>query len=618
MILLPMLLWVWGVAAPAKLNRVADSMNNILIAVQSEHLRALEDMRIRDSLTRVDLQRQLNAVIASDSVKRLKLQRELEGIDQRSRALLRGKKQRFDSLRTFVDGYPVVPFLNDTLFFIYNKLGSFSAFDRAEAISNRINKLSQEFLFSTDSLKLIPEDQAIDIAYGDVILTSVSEDDALWVNASMDSLASRYRLKIGGSIVQYRNATSWKTMAMKFGWAALIFAVLAILIFLVRKLFRWTETKIRGLKGSRINGIKIRNYELFDSNRQLKFFLFLNTIAKWIVTLASVYVAMLILFGIFPWTKGFSGRLLSYFLDPVARIFTGVWNYLPNLMTILVIVVVFHFVLKGLRFLKEEVEDGTLKLPRFYPDWASPTFQIIRILVYAFMLVVIFPYLPGSDSPIFRGVSVFLGLLFTFGTSGSLGNIIAGIVLTYMRTFKIGDRVKIGEEVGDVVQKNLLVTRIRTIKNEIISIPNSVVISSNTRNYSSDALEKGLILNTTVTIGYDAPWRQVHQLLIDAALATDMVEKEPGPFVLQTSLGDFYVSYQVNAYTHEPNKQAGIYSQLHQNIQDKFNEAGVEIMSPHFNQLRDGNTTTLPAAYLPKNYVAPNFKVQRADEGKPS
>ncbi|MDQ6843675.1 MAG: mechanosensitive ion channel family protein, partial [Bacteroidota bacterium] len=307
--------------------------------------------------------------------------------------------------------------------------------------------------------------------------------------------------------------------------------------------------------------------------------------------------------------------LLGYFISPLKKIFRSIWDFLPNLFTIIVIIIVFRYLLKGLKFLKNEIESGVLKINGFYPDWANPTFQIVKILVLAFMMVVMFPYLPGSGSPAFQGISVFLGVLFTFGSAGSLSNIIAGLVLTYMRGFKIGDRVKIADITGDIIEKTLLVTRIRTIKNEIISIPNSNVMNSHTTNFSSDAADKGLIIHTTITIGYDSPWRQIHQLMIDAASATPMIEKEPAPFVLQISLDDFYVSYQINAYTKEPNKQAIIYSHLHQNIQDKFNEAGVEIMSSHYSNLRDGNTTTIPADYLPKDYVVPGFNIKKDESG---
>ena len=232
------------------------------------------------------------------------------------------------------------------------------------------------------------------------------------------------------------------------------------------------------------------------------------------------------------------------------------------------------------------------------------------------MIIVVFPYLPGSDSKVFQGVSVFLGFLFTFGSAGSLSNIMAGIVLTYMRLFKIGDRVKIGEIVGDIIEKSLLVTRIRTTKNEIISIPNSSVLNSHTINYSSDTVDNGLILHTTVTIGYDVPWKDMHQALIDAALRTDLILKEPKPFVLQTSLEDFYVSYQINAYTKDANKQAAIYSQLHSNIQDCCNEVGIEILSPHYRAARDGNRTTIPENYLDKDYQAPSFNINNNNKNE--
>jgi small-conductance mechanosensitive channel len=204
------------------------------------------------------------------------------------------------------------------------------------------------------------------------------------------------------------------------------------------------------------------------------------------------------------------------------------------------------------------------------------------------MLVVIFPYLPGSSSPAFQGVSVFLGILLSLGSSSATSNLVAGLVITYMRPFKVGDRVKIGEVTGDVIEKTMLVTRIKTIKNEDVTVPNSMVLSSSTVNYSARTKtnEPGLILHYTVTIGYDVPWKKVYSLLTNAALATVHIEKEPTPFVLQTALDDFSICYQINAYTLQANLQASIYSNLLENIQDVFNEAGIEILSPHYNVIR--------------------------------
>jgi len=383
-----------------------------------------------------------------------------------------------------------------------------------------------------------------------------------------------------------------------------------MLIYTINRMFKWLLKKGQALKGRSIKGIKINNYEILNDDQEFRVLINLVNLIKWVTIVVVIYLALPVMFGLFPFTQDISNQLLSYFLSPLKKIGLAVWDYIPNFITILVLVTIFRYILKFFAYLKTEIEKGILKIPGFYADWANPTYQIVKVLILAFMVIVVFPYMPGSDSPIFKGVSVFMGVLFTFGSAGALGNIVAGLVLTYMRAFKIGDRVQIGDVTGDIFEKTILVTRLRTIQNEIVSIPNSTVMSSHTKNFSSEASEKGLIVHTTVTIGYDAPWRQVHQLLIDAALDTPMIEQEPAPYVLQTSLDDYYVSYRINAYTKEANKQALIYSALHANIQDHFNKAGVEIMSPHYKALRDGNATTIPTDYLTKDYVQPAFQME--------
>lgn len=596
--------------------RVTDSLNNLLLLQQSKQLQQLENRRLLDSLKKMELEAQLREVKTNNAEKKQELRAQLDAIAQQDSIRLFQKETKIDSLRNFVSGYGVAPFYEDTLFFVYARLGSFGPDERAEAITNRIKKLAKNSFTGKDSLKLIANEQIIDISSGENIIMSVSDDDALWTNTSKAALAGKYKEIISKSMAGYRSDFSWQSILKEALLALIVLGLLVTIIFSINRLKRKVKLYVYKQKGHRVKGIKIRNYVLFDADREANFLFMVNNVIRWLLIIIAIYISLPILFSIFPGTKGFADTLFGYFLSPLKKIFNSIWNFLPNLFTIIVIIIVFNYFLKGLRFLKNEVECGDLKISGFYPDWANPTYQIIKILVFAFMLIVIFPYLPGSESPAFKGVSVFLGVLFTFGSAGSLSNIIAGLVLTYMRAFKIGDRVKIGDITGDIIEKTLLVTRVRTIKNEINSIPNSNVINSHTTNYSSDAPDNGLIIHTTITIGYDAPWRQVHQLLIDAALATDMIVKELSPFVLQTSLDDFYVSYQVNAYTKEPNKQAIIYSNLHQNIQDKFNEAGVEIMSPHYGSLRDGNSTTVPPEYLPKDYISPSFKIKKEEERK--
>jgi small-conductance mechanosensitive channel len=241
------------------------------------------------------------------------------------------------------------------------------------------------------------------------------------------------------------------------------------------------------------------------------------------------------------------------------------------------------YVLKALRYFAKQIENGKLVIPGFYTDWAWPTFNILRVLLYAFTVAVVYPYLPGSDSRIFQGVSVFLGVIISLGSGSAIGNLVASLVITYMRPFKIGDRIKIKDITGFVVEKSPFVIRIRTIKNEYITFPNLTVLNSDITNYntSEEEGEAGLILNARITMGYDVPWRDVYDVLIRAAAKTPHIEENPKPFVLQTSLDDFYASYEINVYTKEIKRVVLIYSLLYQNIQDEFRNAGISLFAPH-------------------------------------
>lgn len=574
-------------------------------------LKNLERQRLIDSIKKAELEAQIKDLKNSDPDQKDKLQAQINALNVQETDRLAQKKKEIEALRNSTKGYPVLGFFDDTLFNVYTKLGSFSAQERADAISRRVKTLPNNFRYTSDSLTVHTVENSSDITYGEQIIMSVSQSDALWENSSTENLATAYRDKIATSVTEYKEEVNIWTLVKEIGLAILVLIAIWFLIKYIIRFFKWSAKKIESQEDKRIKGVKLKDYTLFDAKRQVAALLLVNKVLKWFIILLAIYIALPILFGIFPWTRNFADTLFGYVLNPVKSILASIWNYLPNLIAIIVIVLVFRYVLKGIRFLSMEIMRGNLKINGFYPDWARPTYQIVRVLVIAFMIVSIWGYIPGSDSPVFQGISVFLGFLFTFGSAGSLSNIIAGLVLTYMRLFKIGDRVKIGEVFGDVIEKSSLVTRVRTPKNEIISIPNSTVMSSHTINYSSDAPEKGLIIHTTVTIGYDIPWKKMHAALIEAATRTDLVMKAPEPFVLQTSLEDFYVAYQINAYIQEANKQATIYSNLHQNIQDVCNEQGIEILSPHYRAARDGNMSTIPENYLPKDYKAPSFTIKQ-------
>ncbi|MBX2859892.1 MAG: mechanosensitive ion channel family protein [Vampirovibrio sp.] len=330
-----------------------------------------------------------------------------------------------------------------------------------------------------------------------------------------------------------------------------------------------------------------------------------------LLNLTLVLVVMTVLFGIFPATQWLAKTLLNQVFNLAGFILGSFWQFVPNMLTIVFVCIIANYLLKGLRYVAIALATGRLTINGFHREWVFPTYKLVRFVVLVLAFVMVVPYLPGYNSPAFNAVGVFFGVLITFGSTSAVANIIAGIVLVYMRPFKVGDRVEVGDTTGDVMEMSLLVTRIRTIKNVEITVPNALILSSPMMNYSSAAQTKGLILHTGVTIGYDVPWPKVHELLMNAAKATQEIEATPEPFVLQRSLDDFYVSYEINAYTLQSSNMSQIYSELHQHIQDQFNAAGIEILSPHYGALRDGNETTTPKQHRSADYNPPFFRVSR-------
>ncbi|MDI3321464.1 mechanosensitive ion channel family protein [Pinibacter soli] len=503
-----------------------------------------------------------------------------------------------DSLKKITTGHPVMLHA-DTLFLVYVGIGAFGTKERTQAIAGKIKKIYELPFYYTDTFKIVNNGIDLDIVYDDITVLSVSNLDAMWFGQSKQQLAEHYKTIIASEIEKERQEYSFKNRLRRILVAVGTLAVLLLLIRVISLFFRRIAVYAHARRDRFFKGVTFRKFQLISQRKHLSLFLRSLKFIKAGLILLMIYASLSFLFSLFPTTMGWTETLLSWILTPAKALWHAFVKFLPDLFTILVIYFVFNYLIKIIRYFVLEIEDDKIRVSGFHRDWARPTFNILRFLLYAFMLVIIFPYLPGSHSPAFQGVSVFLGVLLSLGSSSAISNIVSGLVITYMRPFRIGDRVQIGEVIGDVTEKNMLVTRIRTIKNEDITIPNSSVLSSSTINYSSNTkpTDTGLILHTTVTIGYDTPWQQIHRALINAANRTDLILQQPEPFVLQTSLDDFYVSYQLNAYTKDANEQANIYSQLHQNIQDCCAEAGIEIMSPHYRSQRDGNTTTIPEQY---------------------
>ena len=550
----------------------ADSDSAVsLSAIKQE----LEAARLNEANLRMEMEQLRLASYAADSVKHLQ------------------QKQRIDSLRKVTPGVPVVV-EGDTLFYLYAKRGGHTPQQRAEMDAAAILELGKRFNLRPDSLYMESSDIVTDLMYDNKVIASFIDQDGLWENCTRDRLAAHNRKVIVDKLKEMKDEHGLWQLGKRILYFVLVLVGQYFLFRLTIWLFKKLKVRIQRLKDTKLKPFSIQDYELLDTQKQVNLLIFLSNLLRYIIMFLQLLLTVPLLFSIFPQTKSLAYQLFSYIWIPVKSIFTSVVEYIPNLFTIFVIWYAVKYLVRFVHYLANEVKSERLKIRGFYSDWAEPTFHIIRFLLYAFMIAMIYPYLPGSKSGVFQGISVFVGLIVSLGSSTVIGNIIAGLVITYMRPFKLGDRIQLNETTGNVIEKTPLVTRIRTPKNEVVTIPNSFIMSSHTVNYSASAREYGLIIHSEVSIGYDIPWRQTHQLLIEAALNTPGVIDDPRPFVLETSLSDWYPVYQGNAYIKEADRLADIYSDLHQNIQDKFNEAGIEIMSPHYVATRDGSQSTIP------------------------
>jgi small-conductance mechanosensitive channel len=421
----------------------------------------------------------------------------------------------------------------------------------------------------------------------------------------LDAITRRFHhLVPGGLGGGHPEALFWRILL-----TALAIGLLFLFIMIGNRVLRRIDATLESWRGTRLRPIKVQTFELLSADRLTDTLKWLVRKLRLVVWIIGLYIFIPLTLTFFPQTQGLVTRYLDYLTAPIYRLFWGLISFIPNLVFIAVVVVVIRYALKVLRLIFTEIQKGKITFSGFHRDWAEPTFKLLRVLVVVLAVVMISPYLPGFGSPAFQGVSIFFGLLLSLGSTAAIANIVAGVALTYMRPFNVGDRVKIADTMGDVVEKTLLITRVRTLKNVEVTIPNSMVLGSHMINLSALAQQSGLIIYTAVTIGYDAPWREVHKLLIAAARATRDLLAEPPPFVLQTSLNDFSITYELNAYTANVKDLLHIQSELHQNIQDRFNEAGVEIMSPAYSAIRDGNQVTIPQDYLPKTAPVRGFRI---------
>jgi len=457
-----------------------------------------------------------------------------------------------------------------------------SAEERAREVSAAILEVAKSFKMRPEDLQVLKDDRinASLIMCGNYMVCAVWEYEAAARGTTSDDLADEWLEIIRQAVVDYRADFSARSLIRGGIFAAAAIALLTVILIIIARLRRRLENSLEAKLGGKTL------FKVLTGEGLVSFVTAVNRLVHFITVVWLVLVTLNFVLTLFPWTYGVASQVFEMAVGPLKTFGAAFVEQIPSLFFLVFVVVATVFTLRGIRFFFTEIEKKRIRIRGFYADWARPTFNIVRVIVIAFGVVFAFPYIPGSNSSAFKGMSIFIGVLVSLGSGGAMANMVSGIILIYMRPFAVGDRIQIGETIGDVVDRNLLTTRLRTTKNERVTIPNTNILSGQIINFTAKRRTKELILHTSVTIGYDAPWRTVHELLMAAAADTENVLDDPAPFVLQLGLHDFYIEYELNAYTGEPRLIPATYSVLHQNIQDKFTEAGVEILSPHFRALR--------------------------------
>ena len=541
-----------------------------------------QDMTEADSLKAVNdsVIQELRNQVQELKLQGIMMQEQLQRNGYNDSLRIAERKARVDSLREITPGAPLV-ISGDTLLVLYARKGGMLAENRVADAKEEILSIGKSLTLFLDSIYVYEGEFSSDVMVGDRVVLSLTETDGLWQNTTRQELAQKYSDIVKEKIIELHEEYGLKQKMKGLGLVVLILLAQWLLFRLTRWLYnRYRLRLLRRVMRMSVP-MKIKEYEVLNERRQGILFLVLFKVLFYAAVIMQLLITIPLLFSVFPETKTFTFTILGYIWNPVKDILGSIVGYLPNLFKIVVIIICFHYLVKAFRYLSNEIASGRLKINGFYADWAHPTYIILRVLLYSFMFVMIWPLLPSSDSEIFQGVSVFIGVIVSLGSTSIIGNLMAGLVMTYMRPFHVGDFIRFGEVEGFVLEKTVLVTRIRTRKNEVITIPNSNLMNSQTSNFTFAARNYGVIVHTKVTIGYDMQHEVIENLLLDAAKDTPMIQKKPLPYVRVTALDDFYVEYEINAYTTRSDKLSDIYSTLHQNILDHFHHAGVEIRSPH-------------------------------------
>jgi small-conductance mechanosensitive channel len=451
---------------------------------------------------------------------------------------------------------------------------------RVEAAESRIGNTIERGTWGPVTTKTISEGLLVQIGEQGMFVITPGDLNAL-VGETAEETGQRTVRNLSTALGEIEESRRVETFLRGAGYTAAATLILILVLAGIRRSRRLLGTHLAKVVEPRLKTLAIGGFTQHIEG----IILFLGGvvgITAWALSLFSLYLWLDFSFMQFPYTRPWGEQLHDYMTSGIKAIALTIVNFIPGLVIVAVIFMITRFLSRIGRLFFDAVESGRVSVPGLYAETAQPTRRIVTVILWLFALVMMYPYLPGSDSDAFKGVSVFVGLLLSIGSAGTVNQAVSGLMLMYSRALRVGDYVQIGETVGTVVALGMFSTRIRTPWNEIVSLPNAVIVGTTTKNYSREEETGGALLTTTVTIGYNAPWRQVHAMLIEAAHRTEGLLKDPPPRVLQRSLSDYYVEYMLGARIADPQTRIAVLDTLHRNIQDVFNEYGVQIMSPHY------------------------------------
>lgn len=456
------------------------------------------------------------------------------------------------------------------------------ALERAEKVQSRLIAVAESSDFQKVRVDIDDNEFGLAILADGQIVTIATQADAEYEQVELNVLAGLQAEAIEAAILKYRKDRSEEARVdsafAALGWTA-IFAL--VTYFLVRKR-RWLIDKAGQLIERQFERVEAATSSLVKGRAIAAMCQFVLNLSIWAIYLFIFYYYLSFVLLAFAETRPFAELLLTYVTDPLVSVVSGLVSYLPNLITLIIIAVITRWIIQGLRLFFDNLEKGAFASITFEKHWIAPTFFLCRIVVILIALVFAYPYIPGSDSAAFQGLTILAGVMLSLGSNTVISNMMSGLFVIYRRSTNVGDRIRVGDKIGDVVEIKLMETLMKSTKNELVSIPNSQLLNSEVVNYSRKIDGRGLLVHTTVGIGYEEPPAKIKAMLIEAARRTPGLKKSPAPFVLWTQLGDYAISYEINGFTSRGASLPKIMSDLHENIVKIFNANRTQIMTPSY------------------------------------